>query len=367
MWPPEFCESQPDDHDVEQNETTPWLQHTGWPRLFHNRPLGIIAATAKKPKSAWNEDFLLGHWNDTALRSPAALEAQLRIILRGVDLMVDRAAFTLAKTSYRSRCWLNTYWKENFWPHEFKIVKCLKRYVDIWKRFICYVFRAQHLESHQRQDIYNLRLGHDETIMMRHILYLVTRLQRDVANYDWNLDEGCEGDEDELSDCDDEDEDDEEDDHGTDEECINEYDRFETEIHSNGNSEYHDMNDGEDESSRDPTFSLPSGLWLHLSEAIFQLSMMFWTYQEPTGDMSASTINHYTAVLGIQGPSLTFHPAHASTSRLAALVWIGRLLFLEYAVPVYAYNTLDLAWPYPSCVANTGLNSMENTYKLKPR
>jgi hypothetical protein len=22
---------------------------------------------------------------------------------------------------------------------------------------------------------------------------------------------------------------------------------------------------------------------------------------------------------------------------------------------------------YPSCVANTGLNSMENTYKLKPR
>ncbi|KAH7231403.1 uncharacterized protein BKA55DRAFT_582699 [Fusarium redolens] len=114
MWPPEFREHQPDDHDVEQNETTPWLQHTGWPRLFHNRPLGIIAATAKKPKSAWNEDYLLGQWNDTALRSLAAVEAQLRIILRGVDLMVDRATFTLAQTSYRSRCWLNTYWKDNF-------------------------------------------------------------------------------------------------------------------------------------------------------------------------------------------------------------------------------------------------------------
>jgi hypothetical protein len=26
-------------------------------------------------------------------------------------------------------------------------------------------------------------------------------------------------------------------------------------------------------------------------------------------------------------------------------MWIRRLLFLEYAVPVNAYNTLDLAWP----------------------
>ncbi|KAH7231402.1 uncharacterized protein BKA55DRAFT_696320 [Fusarium redolens] len=91
--------------------------------------------------------------------------------------------------------------------------------------------------------------------MMRHILYLVTLLQRDATNYDWNPDEGCEGDGDEPSDCDDEVEDEEEDDHGTDEDYINEYDRVETEIHSNGNDEYHDMNDGEDDLPVDPTFS----------------------------------------------------------------------------------------------------------------
>jgi hypothetical protein len=42
--------------------------------------------------------------------------------------------------------------------------------------------------------------------MMRHILYLVTRLQHDSANYDWNLNDGCEGDEDDPSEFDDEDE-----------------------------------------------------------------------------------------------------------------------------------------------------------------
>ncbi|KAF5572192.1 hypothetical protein FPCIR_14349 [Fusarium pseudocircinatum] len=265
MWPPDFREHQPDDHNVEQNETTPWLQHTGWPRLFHDKSLGIIAATARKPKSAWNEDYLLGQWNDIALHCPAAVEVKLRIILRGVDLMVGRAKFTLAKTSYRSRCWLNTYWKDTFWPHEFRIVNCLRRYVDIWKRFICYVFRVQHFKTHHQQDIYNLRLGHDETIMIRHILYLVSLLQGEEANCDENLNRDSEGDEDEPSNFDDEDgnEDD-----GRDEEYVNECGQFETEIHCNEKDEYCDTNSGEDVSSVDPTFSLPSGLWLHLSEAI---------------------------------------------------------------------------------------------------
>jgi type IV pilus biogenesis protein CpaD/CtpE len=71
--------------------------------------LASLRPRQKKPKPAWNEDYLLGQWHDTAPRSPAAVEAQLRVILRGVDLMVDRATFKLAKTSYRSQCWLNTY------------------------------------------------------------------------------------------------------------------------------------------------------------------------------------------------------------------------------------------------------------------
>ncbi|KAH7196261.1 hypothetical protein BKA60DRAFT_470528, partial [Fusarium oxysporum] len=73
---------------------SPWLQHTGWPRLIHGRPLVIIAATVKKPKPAWNEDYLLGQWHDTVPRSPAAVDARLRVILCGVGLMVNRATFT---------------------------------------------------------------------------------------------------------------------------------------------------------------------------------------------------------------------------------------------------------------------------------
>ncbi|KAF4332408.1 hypothetical protein FBEOM_13794 [Fusarium beomiforme] len=220
MWPPKLRDHQPDGHDVEQNETNTWQQHTGWPRLFHNRPLGIITATVRKSKPAWNEDYLLGQWHDTALRSPAVVETQLRVILRSVDLMVDRATFTV-----------------------------------------------QHFETHQQQDIYNLRLGRDETAMMRYILYLVALLQREAESSNLNLDQGSEEEEDEPSD-DDGDEDEDEDSVEANDEYIREYDRVETENYFNKNDKYHDIHD-EDELSVNSTFSLPSGLWLHLSEAIF--------------------------------------------------------------------------------------------------
>ncbi|EXK26017.1 hypothetical protein FOMG_17378 [Fusarium oxysporum f. sp. melonis 26406] len=94
---------------------------------------------------------------------------------------------------------------------------------------------------------------------------------------------------------------------------------------------------------------------------------MFWTYQEPTGDMSASTIIHFTAVLGIKGPSLTFHPAHSSSPKLSALMWIGRLLFLEYAVPVFGYNTLELAWPCRTAYSSQPdrISSIRSKYLLR--
>jgi hypothetical protein len=63
------------------------------------------------------------------------------------------------------------------------------------------VFRVQHFETHQQQDIYSLRLGRDETIMMCHIRYLVALLQREAVNSNWNVDKGHKEDKDKPSDC----------------------------------------------------------------------------------------------------------------------------------------------------------------------
>ncbi len=87
-----------------------------------------------------------------------------------------------------------------------------------------------------------------------------------------------------------------------------------------------------------------SGLGLEISEGLFQLCMMLWTHQDPSGDMEGSVIIYFTAVMGIHPRSLAFRSPHESTPLLAGLVWVGRLLFLECALPVNAYNTLVYPW-----------------------
>ncbi|KAJ3454070.1 hypothetical protein MRS44_018702 [Fusarium solani] len=318
-------------HDVEsaeQSETTPWLQHTRWPELFRNRPLDIIAAAARQPKLLGGGSDLLGRYQGSPLWSSAETEAQLRIILQGLDLMFDRARATVDRTPYMSRCWLNTYSKDTFWPHGFRIIPSFKAYLAIWKRFICFVFRVLQYSSRQRREIFNLRLGSTEMKMMQYILYLVGQLQleRDefhnglvVANHEVGDKEcqerrdDCGVDSDSYYDSDLEDlEADEDSDADTDREFDdNTESEEEEEEEEDAETDQKTGGDGSD-------FCLPSGHWLRLSEALFQLSMMFWTHQDPAGNMSSSVIIYFTAVMGIQQHPLAYSPAHKKEEEVAS-------------------------------------------------
>ncbi|KAL5610979.1 hypothetical protein FOBRF1_007096 [Fusarium oxysporum] len=87
---------------AEQSETTPWLQNTRLAELFRSRPLDIIAASAQQPVLQRSGSYLLGQWQGVPLWSSAGTEAQLRIILQGLDFMFDRAIATLDRTPYTS-------------------------------------------------------------------------------------------------------------------------------------------------------------------------------------------------------------------------------------------------------------------------
>jgi hypothetical protein len=298
------------------NETTPWLKHTKWPDLFQNRPLDIITASAQQPRPSRDEDYLLGHWHGTPLWSPAANEAKIRILMKAVDQMFERAIATLACTNYRLRCWLATYRKDSFRSCAFHLVLSQKKNTSSWKQFISYVFRVLACKPRYCKQIYNLQFRPREIQMMEYILSL--------------LEEGDDGQE----------EDDEENDEEEDEEESND------EKEDNEEEEEEVVVEEEEDSMKeDPGFTLPSGSGLKLSEALFQLSMMFWTYQDSAGDMTSSVLVHFMAVLGVHRHSLAYKTAYNSTPELSRFIWIGRLLFLEYALPLYAYTTLAIPWP----------------------
>jgi hypothetical protein len=69
-----------------------------------------------------------------------------------------------------------------------------------------------------------------------------------------------------------------------------------------------------------------------LEEELLQLSAGFWV-QRLDGDPFENPLWHFVSVLGIDGESGQFRPAHLFTYVLAGLVYVGRALLGEWAIP----------------------------------
>lgn len=187
-----------------------------------------------------------------------------------------------------------------------------------WKRLICFIFRVVEHEARRRREIYNLRFASNEVKMMRYILTLASKLQQQEGG-------DCSGSMDET-DCESSEDDSEQEYDEMDDEDHSETDDNDCETDGDTDSDEEDredVEDGDNQTTDEPDFTLPSGSWLELSEALLQLSMMFWTHRDPAGDMSFSVLIHFTAVIGIQRHSLAYHSAYNSTSGLARLIWVG--------------------------------------------
>ena len=166
----------------EDNETTAWLKHTGWPIILANRPLDILTASTLPPAAKSNDDYYLGHWAGLALIRYGANEAKLRHVLQAVDQMFDRADSTLACTTYRLRCWLQTYHQRHFRPMAFKQLGTKSSrigYISIWKQFICYVFRVWATPKSLRNDIYGLVFQPAEA---QRVEYIWSTLLEEIIN-----------------------------------------------------------------------------------------------------------------------------------------------------------------------------------------
>jgi hypothetical protein len=69
---------------------------------------------------------------------------------------------------------------------------------------------------------------------------------------------------------------------------------------------------------------------------------MFWTDLSTNGVLESKAIVYFSGVLGIHLYELAYYTAYDYTPYLLALLWVGRLLILEYALPLQAYTTLNI-------------------------
>ncbi|KAH6870850.1 hypothetical protein BKA58DRAFT_277670, partial [Alternaria rosae] len=81
-------------------------------------------------------------------------------------------------------------------------------------------------------------------------------------------------------------------------------------------------------SKAEPAFSS------RISETVFELLVLFWTDVSTDGILKGKAIVHFSGVLGIHPYELAYRTTSDYTPYLSALLWIGRLIILECALPL---------------------------------
>lgn len=331
---------------ADDSSITPWLEYIQWPKQFSGRPLSVLVATAILPQKLCLADYSLGVWEGQTLVSPREDELRLARLVRAVDLVFDRCLCTLEAIPELLRCWLKTFSLAGFYPKPFKPLArltTLHRYKRYWKQFFCFIFRTWRVKPALRGQVYGVQVSATEEALMAQVWGL---LREDMGVRVEGASASAEGEEDQKQDC--------QSDWKLGEGSDSDYslDTLQDEPDSEPDSELgseldddpdEDLDGNDAETRQGGNLGLTSSEGLELVERLFQLSCAFWTNVSTTGATLHLPLVYFSGILGIQRESLVYRTAYLYTSILAGLVYAGRLLMLEYALPRQAYRTLG--WP----------------------
>ena len=81
----------------------------------------------------------------------------------------------------------------------------------------------------------------------------------------------------------------------------------------------------------------------YIAEKVMELSIAFVTQYFPADNDRLSPVVHFGDVLGINNRYEKFNEPYNYTSNVAGLIWMMRLLMMEYALPSREYTSLG--WP----------------------
>jgi hypothetical protein len=129
---------------------------------------------------------------------------------------------------------------------------------------------------------------------------------------------------------------------------VSEDDGDEEDIWREGSEEDRDEMDEEDQDDEDeddgcnPLPVVDNATTDQLLELLFQLSVTFSTEQFMDVEPSSSMLVFFSGILGFTSDAENFLPAKSYTPYLSGLIYIERLLFLEYALPFRAYPHLGI-------------------------
>ena len=109
----------------------------------------------------------------------------------------------------------------------------------------------------------------------------------------------------------------------------------------------------QDVSARTPEDREPTQIPEDCLELLFQLFVALWTDTPTDGNLDNTAIARFSGLLGIHPTEHAFRRAYDYTPFLSALIWVGRLVLLEYSLPLRPYSHLPVPWPSREAVVRT--------------
>ncbi|KAJ3454047.1 hypothetical protein MRS44_018679 [Fusarium solani] len=346
----------------------PWLERTGWERTFEgiDRELLRNLTTAPSPAASHRGLILKGSGNrsghvrsDERTISSADDERKITALITAVDVVMDRCEQTARTTGRSLLCWLRSVRPHGCYAKPFTFVgkaASRRKYIRLLKRFVAMVFRAYRLPAGIRQRQAGIRFKKSQlrliSALWNHEAWtqhdaLTEQLWRsmklsDGANIevDWDI-ESTDGEEN-REDEDEDDSDDQSSAMGSDDSETDDMNDEEEESEGEDHDQNEDQN-GKTSAMRDSGGEKTPPWIEEVLEFLFGLIMAFCTEEVMDGRPDSTLLVYFSGVLGFSADLTGFLPARSYTSNLAALIYIQRLLFLEYALPAQGYPRLGIA------------------------
>ncbi|KZL78863.1 hypothetical protein CI238_13008 [Colletotrichum incanum] len=345
-------------------ELRPWLERTGWERVYANVNRQLLYCLTLRPLERSYRPLLLAKGlsqQDSDVVSPADDEAKIAALCHATYNIISRCEETAKTSSKNLLRWLRSVRPNNCYPKPFTLVarkNTRDRYISVLQRFVSMVSRAYRLSTTLRRDAAGVSYTEE--------LLLACGRVRDHPDLDMNILQRreCESltlgistnleceDREEISNRDEWEEDysDSDDDRSS----ASSGDDGGSQL---GDDEVFQLDDTEDyfcdDSSQNENSintdtqhtSLPEAEAVEdavVGSLLFELIMLFCTQEVHDGDPSQTLLVYFSGILGFTKDFHSFQPPRNYTSHLAALIYIQRLLFLEYAVPKRGYVKMGI-------------------------
>jgi hypothetical protein len=268
---------------------------------------------------------------------------KLQVLRKAMEKVMEWALRTLARLTRESSTllmWLKSCHTDHPSPQPFRLPQeptTVKRYVNHWTHFIFYVIRTSLFDQVTRDREYGIQFTEYQLAIIKQLLEILNEYDQSENQIDQFNDL--------QSDIDDDEED----------EDFYQYDPEEDDTeYENENLEFV-LTDHDDDSTDiivDVNAEHRNLLLTRMAEKLMQLSIAFITEEFPSGDNIHSPLVHFADVMGISNRTGQFNEPYNYTSHVAGLMWMCRLLIMEYALPSREYITLG--WQSHNAYENKG-------------